>query len=262
MTHDDLMATAVAETGLDDFGDDSFREGLEILAHALDEEARLNAAGEAFLYPRIVGHLAQRLQVEDWYRRHPEIDEVPIDAPLFGVSLPRTGSTALSFLLAQDPEVRYLRMWESGQPCPPPSTVDGPDPRIGHTGLDEAGTKAHVPADEHGPMECLELMSLDFKSQIFQAFAQIPSYSEWFVDADLTSAYLYERSRVEAPAVGGTTATVAAQVARARAVARCTRPRVSGRAVRDDASGPHRRDAVGVRRLRRHRGCLHRRHGP
>ena len=193
VTHDDLMADAVAETGLDDFGDDSFREGLEILVRALGHEARLNAAGEAFLYPRIVGHLAQRLQVEDWYRRHPEIDDVPMEAPLFGVSLPRTGSTALSFLLAQDPGIRYLRMWESGQPCPPPSTVAGPDPRVGHTGLEEAGTKQHVPADEQGPMECLELMSLDFRSQIFQAFAQIPSYSEWFVDADLTSTYRYER---------------------------------------------------------------------
>jgi hypothetical protein len=172
------MAAAVEQTGLDDFGDDSFREGLEILVRALRDEARLNATGEAFLYPRIVGHLAQRLQVEDWYRRHPEIDEEPLDAPLIGLGLPRTGSTALSFLLAEDP---------------PPSTVDGPDPRIGHSGLDDAGTKQHVPADEHGPMECLELMSLDFKSQIFQAFAQIPSYSEWFVDADLTSTYLYER---------------------------------------------------------------------
>src|SRR5262249_35602723 len=103
VTHDDLMADAVAETGLDDFGDDSFREGLEILVRALGHEARLNAAGEAFLYPRIVGHLAQRLQVEDWYRRHPEIDDVVIGMPLFGVSLPRTGSTALSCLLAQDP---------------------------------------------------------------------------------------------------------------------------------------------------------------
>ena len=187
------MASAVAETGLDDFGDDSFREGLEILVRALDEEARLNAVGEGFLYPRIVGHLSQRLQVEDWYRRHPEIDDVELLPPLFGVSLPRTGSTALSFLLARDPAIRYLRMWESGQPCPPPSRVAGPDPRIGHTGLDDAGTKQPVPADEHGPMECLELMSLDFKSQIFQAFAQIPSYSEWFVDADLTSTYLYER---------------------------------------------------------------------
>ena len=78
--HEDLMAAAVAQTGIGDFGDDSFREGLEILLRSLREEARLNAAGEAFLYPRIVGHLAQRLQVEDWYRRHPEIDDVPIEA--------------------------------------------------------------------------------------------------------------------------------------------------------------------------------------
>src|SRR5262245_27367074 len=108
------MASAVADTGLDDFGGNSFREGLEILVRALGAEAQLNAAGEAFLYPRIIGHLAQRLQVEDWYRRHPEIDEVELLPPLFGVSLPRTGSTALSFLLAQDPAIRYLRMWESG----------------------------------------------------------------------------------------------------------------------------------------------------
>ena len=75
-------------------------------------------------------HLRQRLQVEDWYRRHPEIDDDAIDAPLFGLGLPRTGSTALSFLLAQDPDIRYLRSWESAEPCPPPSTVQGDDPRI------------------------------------------------------------------------------------------------------------------------------------
>ena len=144
--HDDLMAAAIAQTGLDFFGDDSFREGLEILARSLRDEARLNAAGEAFLYPRIVGHLAQRLQVEDWYRRHPEIDDVPIEAPLIGLGLPRTGSTALSFLLAQDPNIRYLRQWESSQPCPPPSTVAGRDPRIRQAVAGErAGTKDHVP---------------------------------------------------------------------------------------------------------------------
>ena len=126
----ELMAAAVERTGLDDFGDDSFREGLDILVRALNDEARLNARGEGFVYGRIGNHLCQRLQVEDWYRRHPEIDDVPIDEPLFGLGLPRTGSTALSFLLAQDPHVRYLRSWESAQPCPPPSTVQGDDPRI------------------------------------------------------------------------------------------------------------------------------------
>jgi Sulfotransferase family len=192
--HDDLMGEAIAQTGLDDFGDDSFREGLEILVRSLHDEARLNAVGEAFMYPRLVSHLSQRLQVEDWYRRHPEIDDVPIVAPLFGLGLPRTGSTALSFLLAADPNIRYLHQWESFQPCPPPCTVVGPDPRIGPSaGLKGAGTKSHVPSEANGPMECLDLMSLDFKSQIFLAFAQIPSYATWLLDADHTSTYLYER---------------------------------------------------------------------
>src|SRR5260370_36336393 len=126
----DLMAEATAQTGLDDFGDASFREGLEVLIRSLRDEARLTAGGEAFLYPRIVGHLVQRLQVEDWYRRRPEIDDVPIEAPLIGLGLPRTGSTALSFLLAQDPGMRLLRQSESTPPCPPPSTAEGPRPPL------------------------------------------------------------------------------------------------------------------------------------
>jgi hypothetical protein len=191
---DDVVGRAVAQTGLDDFGDDSFREGLEVLLASLRDEARLNARGEGYLYPRIVTALSQRLQVEDWYRRHPEIDDVEILPPLIGLGLPRTGSTALSLLLSQDPGIRYLRRWESSHPCPPPSTVQGPDPRIPEDEGNKVGSRAHVPTGTHAPMECLELMALDFKSHIFQAFAQIPSYSTWLVEkADLTSTYAYQR---------------------------------------------------------------------
>jgi hypothetical protein len=191
---DGVVAAAVAHTGLEDFGDDSFREGLELLVASLRDEARLNARGEAFIYARIVTALSQRLQVEDWYRRHPEIDDVEFLPPLIGLGLPRTGSTALSVLLAQDPTIRYLRRWESSQPCPPPSTVTGPDPRIPMDEGNKVGSRAHVPTGTHAPMECLELMTLDFKSHIFQAFAQIPSYSTWLVEkADLTSTYAYQR---------------------------------------------------------------------
>jgi hypothetical protein len=189
------MSTAVAATGLEDFGDDSFREGFEILVTALRDESRLNARGEDYLYPRILMHLRQRLHVEDWYRRHPEIDDESVTAPLFGLGLPRTGSTALSFLLAQDPDIRYLHSWEAAQPCPPPSTVNGDDPRIppGVGGV-LVGSRHHVPQDPDGPMECLDLMALDFTSQIFQAFAHVPTYSQWLLDrADFTSTYAYER---------------------------------------------------------------------
>ena len=191
---DDVVGGAVAQTGLQDFGDDSFREGLEVLLASLRDEARLNARGEGYLYPRIVTALSQRLQVEDWYRRHPEIDDVDILPPLIGLGLPRTGSTALSLLLSQDPGIRYLRRWESSQPCPPPSTVQGPDPRIPEDDGNKVGSRAHVPTGTHAPMECLELMALDFKSHIFQAFAQIPSYSAWLVEkADLETTYAYQR---------------------------------------------------------------------
>ena len=190
----EVMDEARTQTGLAEFGEGSFREGLEILLSSLRDEARLHDRGRAFLHQRIVGYLSQRLQVEDWYRRHPEIDEVPITAPLIGLGLPRTGSTALSMLLAQDPGVRYLRRWESSQPCPPPSTVQGVDPRIPAGKGEMVGTRYHVPADTHGPMECHELMALDFKSHLFQSFAEIPSYSAWLVDgADLTSTYRYQR---------------------------------------------------------------------
>jgi hypothetical protein len=193
-TVNEILEAAVAQTGLDDFGDDSFREGLEILLASLRDEARLNDRGDAFIHQRIVGYLGQRLRVEDWYRRHPDIDDVPIDAPLIGLGLPRTGSTALSLLLAQDPDVRYLRRWESSQPCPPPSTVQGADPRIPADDGEMVGTRRHVPGDIHGPMECHELMALDVKSHLFQSFAQIPSYSAWLVEkADLTSTYAYQR---------------------------------------------------------------------
>jgi hypothetical protein len=190
---DDLIEAAVAQSGLKEFGGDSFREGLAQLTSSLHAEGRLNEAGEAVIYPRLVSHLVTRLQVEDWYAQHPETDDAPILSPLIGLSLPRTGSTALSFLLAQDPDVRYLHIWESGQPVPPPSTVTGHDPRVSPLYSEQIGTKDHVPSDAEGPMECLDLMALDFRTMIYEAFARIPSYASWLNDEDLTTTYAYER---------------------------------------------------------------------
>jgi hypothetical protein len=191
----ELIEVAKNNTGLDDFGDDSYREGLEILVGSLNDEANLNAAGDSFIRGQILNHLEQRLYVEDWYRRHPEIDEVELGRPLFGVSLPRTGSTALSFLLSSDPAIRYLRVWESQQPCPPPSTVEGPDPRREAMAkrMGANPTPQRTPTGVDGAMECLDLMALTFGSQTFQAYAKVPRFSDWLMDADQTATYLYER---------------------------------------------------------------------
>ncbi len=196
----DLITRAKAATGLEDLGEESFREGLEILVASADTEARFNEVGQAAFDAQLVGFLSCRLQIEDWYARHPEIDEQEITAPLIGLGLPRTGSTALACLLAEDPGARFIRNWEALQPCPPPETAtEHTDPRIeiSKQGLARRDMlfprmKAMVPSTATGPTECQTFMGYDFKSQLFQAYARIPTYVEWLNHkADLVPTYQY-----------------------------------------------------------------------
>jgi hypothetical protein len=196
----DLMRRACHATGLEDFGEGSFREGLERLIRALDTEARLTKTGAAALDAQIVHFLSQRLQVEDWYRRHPEIDGQEIVAPLVGLGLPRTGSTALGCLLGEDPDVRSLRNWEASAPCPPPQTAtETSDPRIevARQSLAQRTERfprlqAMYPSSATAPTECQGLQAMDFKSHLFQALAQVPSYANWLnTQADLVPTYRY-----------------------------------------------------------------------
>ena len=202
---------------------------------SLRDEARLNATGEAVIYPRLVGHLVNRLQIEDWYRRCPEIDDVPVVDPLFGLGLPRTGSTVLSFLLAQD---RACASCVSGSPRSPVRRRrrwQGPDPRMEAT-AERVGAKEHVPSDVNGPMECLDIMALDFKTQMYHAFARIPTYAAWVTDADLTSTYLYERRVLKLLQWGEPSPALAAQDAGPHALDRLPGRRISRCALCDDPS--------------------------
>jgi hypothetical protein len=196
----ELLARAKAATSLEDFGEDSFREGLERLVSSADAEARLNDRGRAAFDQQIVDLLSSRLQIESWFRLHPEIDDQQIVTPLIGLGLPRTGSTALSCLLAEDPAARSIRGWEARFPCPPPETAtELTDPRIAEAERamqrrDQLfpRMKVMVPSSASSPTECQTFMAYDFKSQLFHAFAQIPSYVEWLNhEADLVPTYRY-----------------------------------------------------------------------
>lgn len=197
---DALLQRAREATGLDNFGEETFMEGLGILVNSAVQEAQLSEMGMAGFDHQLVDLLANRLQVEDWYTRHPEIDEQEIVAPLIGLGLPRTGSTALSCLLAEDPATRSIRNWEALFPCPPPeAATQHNDPRIAKA---EAvmelrnsrfpRMKTMLPSTATSPMECQTYMGMDFKSQLFQAFVQIPGYVEWLNHkADLVPTYRY-----------------------------------------------------------------------
>ena len=82
----------------------------------MNTEADLNDMGRVIQHATISNALIQRLKIEDTYKQHPEIDDEVVGGPVFVIGLPRTGTTALSQLVAADPQFRSLRMWESQAP--------------------------------------------------------------------------------------------------------------------------------------------------
>jgi hypothetical protein len=194
-----LIDVACQQAGTDDFGADTWQEGLDVLTGSLNAEAQLNDLGREVMADQIVGYLVNRLEIERCYRHHPEIAAQEIAPPLFGLGLPRTGSTALSFLLACDERRRSLRTWEAGHPCPPPesATVDI-DPRIAEAqaGIDLVNELfpdfvGMLPTSAVGPQECLLVLAMDFRSQVFAGMAYIPSYLSWLLACDMAPAYRF-----------------------------------------------------------------------
>jgi len=199
---DELLTTAQARTGLDDFGPPTYREGLERLVDGLRTEGDLNEVGELVAGETLVGHLGNRLQVLDWHRRHPEIGERPVTPPVVMIGMGRTGTTILHDLLGQDPANRIPHTWEVDQPCPPPEAATAlTDPRIAESQarIELAYEMRPVMRTMH-PMgaqlgqECIVFMGGEFKSGIFLSMFNLPSYMHWLNhDADMGPAYAWHR---------------------------------------------------------------------
>jgi hypothetical protein len=206
-----LIADACAATGLDDFGADSFREGLTALCESLNGDARLNELGDAALPSMLTGSLSNRLRVVDWITQHPEVAGEAIESPLFVIGMFRAGTTLLSRLLDQDPRNRALLMWEAGDSVPPPTPADHrTGPRVDAVHASNAVLAQINPmievvhreqADE--ATECITVMGQDFKSLTYEAIANVPGYDEWLLGVDQRSAYEYHRSVLQVLQSGG-----------------------------------------------------------
>ena len=124
---------ARSQDGLDDTGGDYYREGLERLVDSMNDEGGLTEIGEIMQRARLTalgGPAGGRGHLPATSRDRQE----EIGGPVFVIGLPRTGTTALSQLVAADPQFRSLRLWESGSPVPPPEKdSEHSDPRIAAT---------------------------------------------------------------------------------------------------------------------------------
>jgi hypothetical protein len=200
-----LLTDAARRTGLDDFGDERFHDGLRRLLRAFESEAALTLLGRWIARGDLVRLLENRLRMTAVHRRHPEIDAGAITAPLFIVGMPRTGTSILHELLAQDRASRVPMTWEVMHPWPPPeaATYDD-DPRIAAVDAHFAGVDRVVPdfkkihpMGARLPQECVALTAHDFATMIYHTTHRVPSYQAWLETTDLRWVYASHRRQLQ-----------------------------------------------------------------
>lgn len=200
-----LIDHACRSTGLSDFGDELWREPFSVYIKSLEDEAQLTLMGRLMARNDIILWLSTRLNVTETLKQHPEILNETITAPMVIVGLPRSGTSILFELLAQDPDVGVPLIWEALQPCPPPKTdTYNSDPRIEQA--DKLFTQWSRVAPEFAsmhemrgdiPAECGLLMASTFISDHNASLHHTHSYSAWLAQADFLPVYEYHKTMLK-----------------------------------------------------------------
>lgn len=200
-TPDALRAAAVAKSGHDDFGSDSYEAALGPLLQSIEHEAELNALGRQEVWNRIVAALANRLTVVAWEKANPEAARAPIVAPIVVLGLGRTGSSIMHETLAAAPSMRTPLVWQVRDYALAGQVDDArADARVGAIDADIArknriveGYQAIHHEDAFVPMECVALSILDLVSVQFATIAWMPTYREHLARHDARGTYAWHK---------------------------------------------------------------------
>jgi hypothetical protein len=219
---EDLLQAASTATGLTDFGDDWFREPLDHLCEALDDEAELHLAGRLRARAELQVILQNRLRLVDLWQKEPTIDDEIVGGPIVVTGLGRSGTTLLHELLACDPDNRPALLWElihtvPGAAAPSgegqrPDGIDWPNQIDWRNQIDWVATTdaeitlmdEMVPAftamhenGGHLPTECIFAFAHQFSSDIFTGIYNVPSYTIWKSGIDQTPIYDWHRRMLQ-----------------------------------------------------------------
>lgn len=198
-----LRRRAELATGLSDWGTPPFDEALERLCRSAVDDADLSVDRCAGFAAQLEAILGKRLALYADRQNHAEIAQQVIAPPLVVTGLPRSGTTILHGLLAQDPLARSAQKWEVDRPSPPPrSTSYRSDPRIARSAAEIAALppafRAMHAMGATLPEECNSIMTMAFLSPNFGAVADLSGYMDWLVDeADMAPGFALHRHMLQ-----------------------------------------------------------------
>jgi hypothetical protein len=113
-----LTRTAMRKTGLSEWGDSDFQSAFETLIDSLQHDADLSFFGRIMAYRVVLNSLVNRLLLVREMNKLPNLASIALKPMLTIAALPRTGTTLLQRLLAQDPDSLSLPLWVLMKPIP------------------------------------------------------------------------------------------------------------------------------------------------
>ncbi len=198
-----LIAAAQQRTGLHDFGPPTFHDGLDAITESFRTETNLSPLGRLLARQLLLQLLVARLRLFALLDAHPEIRDEPIDAPIFIIGLPRTGTTHLHAAMSHDERLRFMPYWESLEPLPAADARRDTRRRqavislkLVHYGMPLFPAMHEMAADL--PHEEIQLLAVEFESMFFEASYDVPGYGSWYRAHDQTTSYRTLRTLLQA----------------------------------------------------------------
>lgn len=176
-------------------------EGLTRLLESVQAESEMSLFGRLAFRWDLLRLLRNAQLVEDAHAARPELAAAPIHAPLFILGLPRSGTSFLHDLLAQDPYSQIPRNWQMIYPAPRPAEFDpSKDKRVKNVdkqldlfnGLAPGFRELH-PVYADSPQECSEITAHVFQSLRFDTTHRVSAYFEWLEHEGHDDAFVFHK---------------------------------------------------------------------
>ncbi len=182
-----LMSAARRRAKLENFGDWPIEAPLQRLLESYEREAHLTMLGRITVREMIVSLLENLLHMEAERAADPGIADEAIDAPVFIVGLPRTGTTLLHNVITEDPDNRVPLTWEvmypaghAGDPARMERARRKTATRLGWADLLAPEFKRIHPMAPDFPQECIAITAGVFMSIQFHTTHNVAAYQDWF----------------------------------------------------------------------------------
>ncbi|MBV9510809.1 MAG: sulfotransferase [Caulobacteraceae bacterium] len=194
-----MMDLARRKTGLTDFGPQPVEEALDQLQASCHAEANLSLFGRISTHWDNLRLLKNLLILRDRELADPAILERPIEQPIFVMGVPRSGTSFLHALLAEDEATLAPRCWQVIYPYPDhPAAGRGAGPRLVQRQFDFFNRLAPElrnlhPFDAETPQECTDITAHSFQSTRFEITYDVPSYRPWLSRKGHRDAYRFHR---------------------------------------------------------------------